>query len=71
MSAGMTDYRSDIRAVRRAGMSVEDGLGFTVCGGQLVGGQDASPEIAAMNGWAIEDIARELRAKGAKAEEQT
>lgn len=53
-------YREVLKIVRRAGMSVEDGVAFTVCGSQLVDGRDAPPEIAAMNGWAVEHIAEAL-----------
>ena len=53
-------YRQAIRIVRNAGMSVDDGLAFTVCGGQLVNGEDAPERIKAMNGWPVEDVAREL-----------
>lgn len=37
-----------------------DGVAFTVCGSQLVSGEDASPEIAAMNGWSVEEVALAL-----------
>ncbi len=53
-------YRQATRIVRNAGMSVEDGLAFTVCGGQLVNGEDALEHIKAMNGWPIEAVARKL-----------
>jgi hypothetical protein len=43
-------------------MSVsDDGVAFTVCGGQLVNGKTAPPEIARMNGWTADDIAHEMR----------
>jgi hypothetical protein len=56
-------YRQALNAVRRAGMSVSDGLGFTIGGGQLVNGEDASEHIQAMNGWPVEDIARAIAAR--------
>lgn len=40
----------------------DDGVAFTVCGGQLVNGEDAPLEIQAMNGWTVDDIAREVTA---------
>ena len=48
------------RLVRSIGMSVEDGLGFTVCGSQLVNGDDAPDWIAEMNGWCVDEIAEEI-----------
>ena len=48
------------RLVRSIGMSVEDGLGFTVCGSQLVNGEDAPDWIAEMNGWCVDEIADEI-----------
>ena len=57
--ASMT-YRQAIRIVRVAGMSVENGLAFTVCGGQLVSGEDAPDQIKRMNGWPVQDVASEL-----------
>jgi hypothetical protein len=55
-------YRKDVRRVESIGMSVSaDGVAFTVCGGQLVSGETASPEIAGMNGWTVDDVAREIR----------
>lgn len=49
------------RLVRSIGMSVEDGLGFTVCGSQLVNGEDAPEWIAEMNGWCIDEIAEKIK----------
>lgn len=47
--------------VRSLGMSIsDDGVAFTVCGGQLVNGQDAPPEIQSMNGWTVDDVAQEV-----------
>lgn len=56
-------YRKAVRFVESLGMSVSsDGVAFTVCGGQLVNGETAPPEIARMNGWTVDDIALEMRA---------
>lgn len=51
--------RKMFKIVRSLGLSIEDDLGFTVCGGQLVNGERASPEVAAMNGWPVDEIAEE------------
>lgn len=54
-------YRKALKIVRAAGMAVsDDGVAFTVCGSQLVDGRDAPPEIAAMNGWSVEEVAQAL-----------
>jgi hypothetical protein len=51
-------YREALKIVRHAGMSVsDDGIAFTVCGNQLVDGREAPPDIAAMNGWCVEEVA--------------
>lgn len=51
--------RTARKIVESAGMAVsDDGVAFTVCGGQLVNGDAAPPHIAAMNGWTVEDVAR-------------
>jgi hypothetical protein len=64
MDNSTRDYRAARRLVRSLGMSIsDDGVAFTVCGGQLVGGQDAPAEIQAMNGWTVDDVAREVVAK--------
>ena len=55
-------YRQCLKIVRAAGMSIsDDGVAFTVCGSQLVDGRDAPPEIKAMNGWAVEEVAHTLK----------
>ena len=55
------NYRDARDLVRSIGMSVsDDGVAFTVCGGQLVNGHEAPPEIQAMNGWTVDDVAREV-----------
>lgn len=48
-----------VALVEGIGMSVDadDGLAFTVCGGQLVNGDEAAPHIARMNGWPVQDVA--------------
>lgn len=57
-------YSQQRDLVRSLGMSIsDDGVAFTVCGGQLVNGEDAAPEIQAMNGWTVDDIAKEVIAK--------
>lgn len=57
-------YRKALKIVRAAGMAIsEDGVAFTVCGSQLVDGRDAPPEIAAMNGWSVEEVADALNRK--------
>lgn len=59
-------YRKAVRIVRQAGMSVEDGLGFTVCGGQLVNGEPAPRHLIEMNGSHVEDIAARIAGEGEK-----
>lgn len=55
-------YRKSVRFVESLGMSVSsDGIAFTVCGGQLVNGETAPPEIARMNGWTVDDVVAEMR----------
>lgn len=56
-------YRRACKITRSLGMSVSDGLGFTVCGGQLVNGEDAPDWVAEMNGWSVEEIARSAQAR--------
>lgn len=59
----MMAYTEDVELVEKIGMSVsDDGVAFTVCGGQLVNGWDAPPEIAEMNGWTVEEVAAAVRA---------
>jgi hypothetical protein len=54
-------YAEQVKIVEAAGMSVsDDGVAFTVCGGQLVNGQEAPQKIKDMNGWGVEDVAKEL-----------
>jgi hypothetical protein len=43
--------------VERLGMSIEDGLGFTVAGGLLTDGASAPRWIQEMNGWSVDEIA--------------
>lgn len=50
-------YRQATRVCRSLGLSVSDGLAFTVCGGQLVNGEDAPEWLRCMNGWPVEDVA--------------
>lgn len=59
---GGMSYRADKRLVESVGMSVSaDALAFTVCGGQLVSGDEAPPEIQQMNGWTVQEVAAALR----------
>lgn len=52
-------YAKAVKYVESLGMSVSsDGVAFTVCGSQLVDGRDAPPEILRMNGWTVDEIAR-------------
>ena len=55
-------YQYACRLVESVGMSVleDDGLAFTVCGGELVNGDEAPPAIARMNGWDVFDIAEAI-----------
>lgn len=53
-------YAKAVKIVEAAGMSVADGLAFTVCGSQLVDGRDAPANIIEMNGWSVEDVAENL-----------
>lgn len=53
-------YAEAVKMVEAVGMSISDGLAFTVTGGQLVNGADAPPLIAAMNGWSVEQVAEQL-----------
>jgi hypothetical protein len=50
-------YWKALKIVRAAGMSVEDGLAFTVCGGQLVNGEDAPDYIKEVNGSPVDEAA--------------
>lgn len=52
-------YKKTLEIVESIGMSIEDDLGFTVCG-QLVNGKDAPDWIAKMNGWDIYEIAESV-----------
>jgi hypothetical protein len=55
------EYAKAIKIVEASGMAVsDDGIAFTVCGDQLVNGEDAPPKIKEMNGWSVEDAAIEL-----------
>lgn len=66
MTARKSKYAAALDLVRSLGMSVsDDGVAFTVCGGQLVNGEDAPPEIRAMNGWTVDEVAAEVSAKRA------
>ncbi|MDI3559846.1 hypothetical protein [Bradyrhizobium sp. Arg816] len=57
-------YSEQLKLVRSLGMSIsDDGVAFTVCGGQLVNGEDAPPEIQDMNGWTVDDVAREVASR--------
>jgi hypothetical protein len=50
--------------VRSFDMSVsDDGVAFTVCCSQLVNGDKAPPEIQVMNGWTVDDVAKEITTK--------
>jgi hypothetical protein len=54
-------YSEAKKIVQAAGMAIsDDGVAFTVCGGQLVNGEKAPPNIAAMNGWTVDEVAAEL-----------
>lgn len=48
--------RKAYNIVREIGMVVKDGLGFTVCGIQLIDGD----WIASMNGWTCHEIAKKV-----------
>ena len=53
-------YKRSVAIVESVGMSVEDGLAFTVCGGQLVNGQVAPDWVVRLNGSCIYDVAEEV-----------
>jgi hypothetical protein len=64
MAGGAMNYSDARDLVRSLGMSVsDDGVAFTVCGGQLVNGHEAPAEIQAMNGWTVDDVAGEVMAE--------
>lgn len=52
-------YSRAKRIVRRLGLSVSGGLGFTVCGGQLVNGDQCPKWLARFNGACVYEIAEE------------
>lgn len=53
-------YKKAVEIVEAAGMSVEDGLAFTVCGGQLVWGDDAPDYIKQVNGCCVFQAAESI-----------
>ena len=58
MSRGITHDCAEL--IESIGMSVDDGVAFTVCGGQLTDGGAASSDVQRMNGWSVEEAAREI-----------
>lgn len=55
------DYRDARKLVESLGMSISgDGVAFTVCGSELINGEPAPPAIVEMNGWTVDDVAREV-----------
>ena len=46
---------------RKLGLSVKDGLGFTVAGSRLVDGSKAPDWVAKLNGCCVREIVREVQ----------
>ena len=51
----------DEEICKSVGLSVEDGLVFTVCGGQLIGRDDSPDWIIEMNGWTTHEASEAIR----------